>query len=73
MKDAKCTRCLKKFSERDIYTIQQFQYRKIPSYEWTRKFFADHNIGEWDSFCEQCILYHKQDSYDEYLKATPEN
>ena len=39
MKNAQCKKCLKKFNEKDIYTIQQFQYRKEPTYEWTKKFF----------------------------------
>ena len=38
MKNAQCKRCLNKFKEKDIYTIQQFQYRKSPSYDWTKKF-----------------------------------
>lgn len=55
MKNAQCKKCLNKFNEKDIYTIQQFQYRKEPSYEWTREFFSDLEIGEWDSFCEKCM------------------
>ncbi|EGG42917.1 Hypothetical protein Nlim_0227 [Candidatus Nitrosarchaeum limnium SFB1] len=56
MKNAQCKKCLRKFNEKDIYTIQQFQYRKKPPYDWTRKFFKTLEIGEWDSFCENCIL-----------------
>jgi len=55
MKNAQCKKCLNKFNEKEIYTIQQFQYRKIPPYEWTREFFRSLAIGEWDSFCEKCI------------------
>ncbi|MBI5697797.1 MAG: hypothetical protein HZC29_04780 [Thaumarchaeota archaeon] len=66
MKNAQCKRCLQKFNEKDIYTIQQFQYRKTPPYSWTVKFFLDQNIGEWDSFCELCILHYGQISAEEY-------
>ena len=38
-KNAKCNKCLKKFYQKDIYTIQQFQYKKEPNYQWTLKFF----------------------------------
>ena len=62
MKNAQCKRCLNKFNERDIYTIQQFQYRKIPSYEWTKEFFRTLEIGEWDSFCEKCMAEHSKRS-----------
>ena len=30
---------LNKFYQKDIYTIQQFQYKKEPKYQWTIKFF----------------------------------
>lgn len=46
MKNAQCKKCLNKFNEKDIYTVQQFQYRKEPPYEWTLKFFRDLEIGE---------------------------
>ena len=54
-KNAKCNKCLKKFRQKDIYTIQQFQYKKEPNYQWTLKFFNKLKIGEWDSFCEKCV------------------
>ena len=53
--NAKCNKCLKKFYQKDIYTIQQFQYKKEPNYQWTLKFFNKLKIGEWDSFCEKCL------------------
>ena len=56
MKNAQCKKCLNKFNEKDIYTIQQFQYRKVPPYEWTKEFFRFLEIGEWDSFCEKCMI-----------------
>jgi DNA-directed RNA polymerase subunit RPC12/RpoP len=52
LKNAQCKRCLNKFQEKGIYTIQQFQYRKTPSYDWTKEFFHLLKIDEWDSFCE---------------------
>ena len=39
MKNAQCKKCLNKFLEKDIYTIQQFQYRKEPTYKWSIDFF----------------------------------
>ena len=66
LKDAKCMRCQKMFEKKDIYTIQQFQYRKTPSYQWTKDFFENQKIGEWDSFCEECILYLKRVSEEEF-------
>jgi hypothetical protein len=69
MKNAQCKRCLNKFKEKDIYTIQQFQYRKSPSYDWTKRFFTTLKIDEWDSFCEDCLFYYKQVSNDEYKKT----
>lgn len=68
MKNAQCKRCLKKFQEKEIYTIQQFQYRKIPSYDWTKDFFHVLNVGEWDSFCEACMKYYAEISNDAWLK-----
>lgn len=66
MKSAQCKRCLRRFEEKDIYTIQQFQYRQSPPYAWSLEFFAGKEIGEWDSFCEECLLYYKQMSEAEY-------
>ncbi len=66
MKNAQCKKCLNKFSEKDIYTIQQFQYRKEPPYEWTREFFRGLEIGEWDSFCEKCIMDYSKISNDSW-------
>ena len=65
MRNAQCKRCLNKFYEKEIYTIQQFQYRKEPSYEWSRVFFEKLGISEWDSFCEKCMAFHS----DESIKA----
>jgi hypothetical protein len=62
MKNAQCKKCLKKFNEKDIYTIQQFQYRKQPSYEWSVRFFEELEISEWDSFCEKCLLQYSEES-----------
>jgi len=66
---AKCTRCGDMFALKDIYTIQQFQYRKEPSYQWSLDYFKQQNIGEWDSFCESCIIHHQKTSYKEYEKT----
>jgi hypothetical protein len=60
MKNAQCKKCLNKFNEKDIYTIQQFQYKREPPYEWTVKFFRDLEIGEWDSFCEKCVMVYSK-------------
>lgn len=68
MKNAQCKRCLKKFQEKEIYTIQQFQYRKSPAYDWTKEFFDMLNVGEWDSFCEDCIRYYGEISNNVWLK-----
>ena len=62
MKNAQCKKCLNKFYEKEIYTIQQFQYRKEPTYNWSLKFFEKLGIGEWDSFCEKCITLHSNES-----------
>lgn len=56
MKNPQCKKCLKKCNQKDIYTIQQFQYRKKPSYEWTKEFLKTLKIDEWDSFCEKCVM-----------------
>ena len=55
MKNAKCNKCLKNFHEKEIFTIQQFQYRKEPPYEWSKKYFQTLDIDEWTSFCENCL------------------
>ena len=54
-KNAQCKKCLNKFYQKEIYTIQQFQYKKEPKYKWSVNFFKKLEIGEWDSFCEECI------------------
>ncbi len=64
MKNAQCKKCLNKFYKKDIYTIQQFQYRKTPPYNWTLEFFKKLGIGEWDSFCEKCIMEYSRKSND---------
>ena len=63
MKTAKCQKCSNKFYEKEIYTIQQFQYRKTPSYKWSIEFFKKIKITEWDSFCEGCIKKYSEMSY----------
>ena len=62
MKNAQCKRCLNKFHKKEIYTIQQFQYRKEPSYTWSTKFFEKLGITEWDSFCEKCMSAYSKES-----------
>ncbi len=62
MKNAQCKKCLNKFQQKDIYTIQQFQYRKIPSYKWAVKYFEKIGITEWDSFCEACMSEYSKES-----------
>jgi len=62
MKNAQCNKCLNKFFEKEIYTIQQFQYRKEPTYKWSVKFFEKLGITEGDSFCEECILSYAKES-----------
>lgn len=65
MKNAQCKKCLNKFNEKDIYTIQQFQYRKEPTYKWSLEYFEKIGINEWDSFCEECLIfYSKKSAYD---------
>lgn len=66
MKNAQCKKCLNKFNEKDIYTIQQFQYRKEPPYIWTMEFFRVLGIGEWDSFCEKCMMYYAESSLEDW-------
>ncbi len=69
MKNAQCKKCLNKFSEKDIYTIQQFQYRKEPTYKWSLEFFKKSGINEWDSFCETCIMFYSKESKDAWEKS----
>ena len=59
-KNVQCKKCLNKFHQKEIYTIQQFQYKKQPKYEWTLKFFNQLQIDEWDSFCEECIMMYSK-------------
>ena len=54
-KNTQCKKCLNKFYQKEIYTIQQFQYKEQPKYKWTLNFFSNLEINEWDSFCENCI------------------
>ena len=69
MKNAQCKKCLKKFNQKDIYTIQQFQYRKEPTYKWSLEFFKKINIDEWDSFCEECLLYYSKKLNESWLES----
>jgi hypothetical protein len=59
-KNVQCKKCLNKFYQKEIYTIQQFQYKKQPKYKWTLKFFNELQIDEWDSFCEECIMMYSK-------------
>ncbi len=68
MKNARCKKCLKKFHQKNIFTIQQFQYRKVPTYKWSIDFFKKLEIDEWDSFCEECIREHSKESKEEWDK-----
>lgn len=68
MKNAECKKCLNKFQQKDIYTIQQFQYRKTPNYKWSLNFFKKLEINEWDSFCEKCITEYAEKSKEEWAK-----
>tara|TARA_B110000438_G_scaffold30780_1_gene30223 strand:+ start:325 stop:558 length:234 start_codon:yes stop_codon:yes gene_type:complete len=65
-KNAQCKKCLKKFYKKDIYTIQQFQYKEQPKYRWILNFFKKLRINEWDSFCEKCILIYSKKLDDEW-------
>ncbi len=69
MKNAQCKKCLNKFHEKDIYTIQQFQYRKKPTYKWTLEFLKKLGIDEWGSFCEKCIMFYSKKSSDTWKKS----
>ena len=62
MKNAQGKKCLNKCCEKEIYTIQQFQYRKEPTYKWSLDFFRKLGIDEWDSFCEKCIMFYSKKS-----------
>ena len=69
MRNAQCKKCLNKFSEKDIYTIQQFQYKKEPTYQWSLEFFEKLGINEWDSFCEKCIMIYSKKSNEIWEKS----
>jgi len=66
MKNSQCKKCLKKFQPKEIFTIQQFQYRKIPTYKWSLDFFKKLEIDEWESFCENCIREYAKKSKAEW-------
>ena len=67
MKNTQCKRCGKKFREKDIYTIQQLQYRQNPSYEWSKEFLSA-EVGEWDSLCEICAKHYADISLNAWQK-----
>lgn len=69
MKNAQCKKCLNKFNEKDIYTIQQFQYRKEPTYKWSLEYFKKLDISEWDSFCEGCLKFYSKKSADAWSES----
>ncbi len=69
MKNAQCKKCLNKFYEKEIYTIQQFQYRKEPSYKWSINFFEKLRITEWDSFCEECMSFYSKESEKKWKES----
>jgi len=69
MKNAQCKKCLNKFYEKEIYTIQQFQYREEPTYQWSLNYFKKLGIGEWDSFCESCLKLYGKNSNDEWNES----
>ena len=69
MKNAQCEKCLSKFEEKNIYTIQQFQYRKEPTYKWSIDFFKKLNVDEWDSFCEKCLTEYSKKSKEAWEKS----
>jgi len=64
MKSIQCKNCMNKFYQKDIYTIQQFQYRKEPSHVWSLEFFKKLGIDGWDSFCEKCIMDYSKKSHE---------
>lgn len=59
---------MNKFQEKEIYTIQQFQYRQIPNYKWSVKYFKKMGIDEWDSFCENCLMEYSKQSKEVWDK-----
>ena len=67
-KNIQCKECLNKFYQKEIYTIQQFQYKKEPKYKWSLVFFKKLKIDEWDSFCEECILSYSKKLDDVWNK-----
>ncbi len=69
MKNAQCKKCLKSFFKKEIYTIQQFQYREEPPYKWSLEYFRRLEIDEWDSFCEKCLLEYSKESFDSWKKS----
>jgi hypothetical protein len=69
MKNAQCKKCLNKFQEKEIYTIQQFQYREEPTYKWSLEFFKRLDIDEWDSFCENCLMEYSKKSKKVWSKS----
>ncbi|MCV0431695.1 hypothetical protein [Nitrosopumilus sp.] len=69
MKNAQCKKCLNKFHEKEIYTIQQFQYRKEPPYKWSVNYFKKLGITEWDSFCEECMSKYSEESQNTWAKS----
>ena len=69
MKNAQCKKCLNKFYEKEIYTIQQFQYRVVPTYKWSLNYFKKLGVGEWDSFCESCLKLYGKNSNDEWNES----
>ena len=67
MKNVHCTRCTRKCHEKDIYTIQQLQYRKDPSYGWSVEFLQS-KVSEWDSLCEDCVRHYANISFNAWQK-----
>ena len=68
MKYVQCKKCLNKFKQKDIYTIQQFQYRKDPTYKWSLRYFKKLGINEWDSFCDRCMMTYSKESQEKWDK-----
>ena len=46
----------------DFLRRQQFQYREEPTYKWSLGYFKKLEIGEWDSFCEKCLMEYSKKS-----------
>jgi len=67
-KNIQCKECLNKFYQKEINTIQQFQYKEEPKYRWTLGFFKKLKIDEWDSFCEECIMIYSKKLDDAWNK-----